>query len=125
MRPVFILALLGLAACATPQQACIANAGKEIKVIDGLIATTRANLARGYAVDTKQVLVNTEQVCGVTPEGDEIYCDVAVAEKKRVPVAIDLDAEKRKLESLLQRRAEMDRLYQAQVNQCIAQYPES
>ena len=125
MRPVLILGLLGLAACATPQEACISRAGEELKVIDKLIATTRGNLARGYAIETQQILVNTEQVCGKDTNGDDILCQVAVSDEKKVPVAIDLKAEAQKLESMLARRQDMQNTYQAQVRQCVSQYPDA
>ena len=127
MRHVLMLGLVGLAglaACATPQQSCISAANRQPKIVDGLIATTRANLGRGYAVETRQVLVNSHQVCGKTPEGKDILCEMAVTEDKRVPVAIDLDEETRKLNSLLARRAEMENQRHGRIAQCIAQYPE-
>ena len=101
MRKLMIFGLLGLAACATPQEQCISNAGKDLRVFDQLIRTTQGNLARGFALEDKTVFVNTDQVCGVDAEGNDVICEVAVAEEERVAVAIDLDEEQRKLNSLM------------------------
>ena len=50
MHRVLPLLLLALAACATPQEACINRATRELRTLDDLIAEQRATLARGYAV---------------------------------------------------------------------------
>ena len=126
MRPIFLLPLLlGLAACATPREMCISNASKDLKVVDQLVRTTQGNLARGYAIETQQVLVNTEQVCGQDPvTKKDIMCTVAVSDEQQVPVAIDLVAEEAKLNSLLARRAELIAQRDKVIQQCIAMYPE-
>ena len=124
MRLVLVSGLVLLAACSTPQERCISGVSKELRVVDQLISTTRGNLARGFAIEEKSVLVNTDQVCGQTAEGDDIICEIAVAEDKRVPVAIDLDAEQSKLNSLVARRAELASLRSKRIEQCIATHPE-
>lgn len=125
MRQLLILALLGLAACGTPQERCIQAATKDLRVVEGLIATTRGNLQRGYAIETRSVLTNEDQVCGQTAEGKDIICEVAVSKDKRVPVAIDLAAEQRKLDSLVARRDELLLQRDRSVSQCVATYPEA
>lgn len=117
-------AMLSLAACATPQEQCISAAGKDLRTVEALIATARGNLSRGFAVETRDRLVNVEQVCGVDAEGKDIMCDMAVSEEERVAVAIDFEAEERKLNSLLARRDELLASRNRAIQACLAQYPE-
>ena len=124
LRPALLTGLVALAACATPQEQCIYDASQNLRVVEGLIKTTRGNLARGFAIEKKQVLVNEEQVIGQDDEGEDIVIDTAVAVDEFTPVAIDLVAEQAKLESLLARQGELIRQRNAAVQQCIALYPE-
>lgn len=122
MHRLPILALLLLAACATPLERCIASATKELRVLSGLIASTRANINRGYAIVTENYFVTEEQVCGLV-DGEAVYCDVPVAESRDVPVAIDLNAEQAKLNSLLTKRAELGQQAEARIEYCNIQHP--
>lgn len=124
MRRLVVLGFLGLAACASPQEQCIQNAGANLRVVDKLIAETRGNLARGFAIETRQVLITEAQVIGQDADGDDIVVDSVVAEDERVPVAIDLVAEQNKLNSLVARRAELVSAQNAAIKQCVALYPE-
>jgi len=121
MHRLPILALLLLAACATPLERCIASATKELRVLSGLIASTRANINRGYAIVTENYFVTEEQVCGLV-DGEAVYCDIPVAESRDVPVAIDLNAEQAKLDSLLTKRAELKMRADAAIGHCKNQY---
>ncbi len=119
-----ILALLVLAACSTPRERCIAGATRDIRVLSGLIATTRGNINRGYAIVTEEFLETEEQVCGVV-DGQEVFCDVPVANSRDVPQAIDLNAEQAKLNSLLQKRSELEARSNAVSAECRLLHPES
>ena len=119
-----ILALLVLAACSTPRERCIAGATRDIRVLSGLIATTRGNINRGYAIVTEEFLETEEQVCGVV-DGQEVFCDVPVANSRDVPQAIDLNAEQAKLNSLLQKRSELEARSNAVIAECRLLHPES
>lgn len=123
MRALYLIPFLALAACATPQQQCISSASRNLSTVEKLIAQTRGNLARGFGVETKTKLVEAKQVCGRTPNGKKIFCDIPVTEQERVPVALDLKAEQAKLDSLLKRRAELLRAREARIKQCIALHP--
>lgn len=121
-----MIALSGLAvlvACASPQEVCVAKASKNLRTMDQLIAETRANLARGFAIKTESFVVNELQKCGVE-NGEDVFCEVAVADERKVPVAIDLGAEQQKLNSLVSRRAGMAKAVQSATAQCRAQFPE-
>ncbi|MGR3291644.1 MAG: hypothetical protein ACU0C9_10685, partial [Paracoccaceae bacterium] len=120
----FLIVLLPLVACATPQQQCIANAGKDIRVLSGLINTTQANINRGYGLRTEEFLENENQLCGVV-NGEKVYCSVAVANSREVPVALDLTAEAAKLNSLLQKRGQLSSRTNAVIAECRLHFPEA
>lgn len=124
MRPLLVLPFLALAACATPQEQCVANANRNLRTIEALIRETQGNLARGYAIETRNVLTNERQVCGHNSKGENIYCDIAVSDQQRVPVAVDLEAEQAKLNSLIARRNQMVQAQPSILADCQARYPE-
>ncbi len=128
MRPAIVLvSLLALAACATPREACISSVSRDLRVVNNLIAETQANLARGYALETRQDVVNTTRTCRTKqPDGSILRyeCPDVEIQDRRVPVAIDLNAEQAKLRSLQQRQREMQAQVNTAVQQCIAANPE-
>jgi len=124
MRRFLLYTLLPLAACATPLEQCINNAGKDIRVLSGLIATTQGNISRGYALRTENYFEDEEQACGEV-NGETVYCDVPVAFSRQVPLAIDLNAEQAKLNSLLTKRDELSQTATSVVAQCRVVYPEA
>ncbi len=124
MHRVFLIALLPLAACGTPQEQCIRNAGKDIRILNGLINTTRANINRGYAISSQEYFENEEQACGEIA-GEVVYCDVAVAHSRDVAVAIDLNAEQAKLNSLTQKHADLSQRASSVVDDCKRRNPEA
>lgn len=130
MRPLTAAALvsaLALAACQTPQEACLSSASRELRVIDSLIQETQGNLRRGYAIEQSQEVRVRRDFCRVEVEnGDDrlIPCeDTDVIDVER-PVAVDLNAEQAKLDSLLERRARLAREQGARVAACRTAYPE-
>lgn len=116
-----------LVACATPQEQCLAQATRDARINAQLIAQTEANLARGYAVERRERVREVRTTCrGETESGEEVItrCEEVRVTPVRVPVAIDLNAERAKLTSLKQRRAEIASRTEAAVGQCRALYPE-
>jgi len=127
MRRVLLLLPLALAACATPREACINDATRELRVLSNLVAETRGNLARGYAIGERQDIVTIPDTCEAYSESGEITrfpCDRTETRTREFPVAIDLNAERAKLDSLLERQAGMNRQSQSIIQQCIAIHPE-
>lgn len=125
-RAIFLLPLLA-AACATPRESCISQAQRELRVVNSLVAETQGNIARGYAIDTRQDVRTVQSICqGRAPDGTPIRigCQEVETFNRRVPVAIDLNAETRKLNSLLDRQVQMQRTSDQAVQQCIAIHPE-
>ena len=116
---VLLAAALALAGCVSPKEQCIARAGHDLRVLDQLIATTKANIRRGYALIPRTSFGSEKQKCGEL-NGETLYCDVPVATEIEVPVAIDMAAEKAKLASLEQTRARKLAETQAAIRQCAA-----
>ena len=129
MRPVLaaLLPVLALAACQTPREACLSEASQELRTVESLIRETQGNLSRGYAIETEQRIDVDREICEVELEdGSErrYWCeDTDVIEVER-PVAIDLNAEQAKLDSLLERRVRLVSDYNARAQACVATYPE-
>lgn len=110
MRRAAPILILALAACETPQEACLSAISREAGIVEGLIAQTEGNLRRGYAIEEDQVVRTVPDFCEV--EDDEgrdrtVFCDRTVVRDVERPVAIDPDAEQAKLEGLLEQRARL------------------
>ena len=128
MRLNYIVLPLLLAACASPQERCISDANRELSIITGLVNETRANIARGFAVGTEEDVIVRRGLCdGQTEDGVaiKVACDRTITRERRVPVAIDLNAERAKLASLVERQTELRTNLNNRVDQCRAQFPES
>lgn len=127
MRRALLLIPLLAAACASPQEQCISQVTRDLRVIDSLVNETQGNLARGYAiqqVSEEQIIRST--CTGKTEDGTTFTfpCDETLIVTREVPVAIDLNAEQAKLNSLLERQSQLEQSSQAAVQQCAIAYPE-
>lgn len=123
MRRVLLLIPLLLAACETPREACVSSANRELRTLNILVDETRLNIARGYAIGTRQEVRMVSNTCRTqTPEGviTTFPCDKTEIVDVEQPVAIDLNAERAKLDSLLERQAQMNRQLQPVLAQCQA-----
>lgn len=126
MRATLLVIPVLLTACATPREACIADVTREVRVLDGLIAETRANLSRGFAVERREEVVTRRTFCTGRNEDGTTFrfrCEETDTRTREIPVAIDLNAERAKLESLEQRQAQNRINAQAGIAQCQAQFP--
>lgn len=128
MRPtLIILPLVVLSACATPREQCIDDAMRDTRVLTSLIAQTRGNLERGYAIAERQEVRSIPARCeGRDADGNsfDFRCDRTDTFTTRVPVAIDLNAEAAKLASLEERLPQSQAASNQGVAQCIAIHPE-
>ncbi len=130
MKRLLLVTLgLGLAACGTPQQQCISQVSRDLRIVEKFIVESEANLARGYAlaevVETHPEFVDcTPEPTSTKPDPKPRKCLVDVAETVTRPVAIDLDAEAAKLASLRAKRAQLITQTNAAVAACQRQYPE-
>lgn len=121
MRRSLLLIPLLLAACQSPQDACISDASRELTTISRLVDDTRGNLARGYAIGTRQEVQTIPETCRTqSPEGliTTYPCDRTEIVDIEEPVAINLFAERAKLDSLLERQAQMQRQLGPVLAQC-------
>ena len=128
-RFLMISVALGLAACGTPQQQCIAQVTGNLRVVDRLIAETEANLARGYAiarvVETRLEFVDcTPDPTPKRPNPRPRQCAEDVPQTVSRPVAIDLNDEAAKLASLRAKRAQLATATTSAIATCQQQYPE-
>lgn len=121
-----VLALLALAACATPREACIGSAQSDVRNLTREISVRERNLARGYQL----VTVRDTQLALTTclrrdRDGTTVGypCQKPVVTRREEPVAIDASEERARLAGL---RADRDRAVAAadvRIRQCQAQYP--
>jgi len=123
MRIAPMLAMLMLAACATPEQACIKRATKELAVIDRLIAETEENLARGYAIRHESEPALRLVLC-TSPDEHFHFCTRSDTRTVKKPVAIDPVSERRKLDALRHKRQEALRRARTGIRACKARYGE-
>ena len=105
-----LAALLALTACATPRERCLADATRDLRVVDELINETRANLQRGYAVRTVSEPDTFWRLClgtGHRHGTGAQFCRSTRWVERSEPVAVNLDEERRKLQSLTSKRQEL------------------
>ena len=128
MRPAYVMfPLLFVAACATPREECINNATSDASVMGSLINKTKGNLTRGYALEQRQDIRTVRGICrGRNEDGSSFTfgCDETDTFTTTVPVAIDLNAERAKLQSLQERFTLVQAASNQAVAQCIAIHPE-
>jgi hypothetical protein len=133
MRQIVLPALLILVACGTPQEQCISRETRDLRVVERLIAETQGNLDRGYGFE--EVTVFTTEYVDCTPRVVVVdgtpppvveprLCLDEVPETVRRPVAIDLGAERRKLDSLIIKRRDLLARAEGVIAACKAAYPE-
>lgn len=123
--------LLILAACATPREACVNDATRDLNRVNRLITDTQANIGRGFGLETRQeTTVRRGRCTGTTvdSEGETISfryaCDRTEVVDREFPVTIDLAAERVKLSQLLDQQSRLERQSQARIQSCIAAHPE-
>ena len=129
MKLRWVLSLIPLAACGTPQEQCIGAATRDMRVVDRLIAEVQGNLVRGYGYETITVFNPEWQDCtpratDADPDPQPKLCFEDVPQTARKAVAIDLNAEASKLKSLQQRRDLQARASAGLVADCRVRFPE-
>lgn len=131
MRRAFLVLPLILVACGTPQERCINQQTRDLRVLDGLIIETRRNLDRGYAVEEYTVTTVEWQPCDIQPPPDENgnarpveMCLEDVPMTRTRPVAIDLGAERAKLDGMLAKRDQLQAEAAPRIAQCRELHPE-
>lgn len=105
MRPVALILIL-LGACTTYPDDCNRRALHERRTVERLIVETQDNLARGYGYEIVESNWNTGfgWCSGGVWNNNVAFCaSNTIPSYQRIPVAIDPAAERRKLDSLIQR----------------------
>jgi hypothetical protein len=134
-RLVLLCLPLALMSCATPQERCISGATRELRVVNGLIAETQANLARGYSLE--EVVISTptwvycdQPVLVTQPDGTQIWangggmCLDDYTQTIERPRAIDPGLERRKLDGLIRKQALLTKQATPAIQQCRLSYPD-
>ena len=117
-----LLLCISLAACATPEERCVIDATRELRTVEGLIAETQANLQRGYAIDRTAERRPRLTFCSGSYRSHTgvSFCTTEDIVYRDEPVAIDPDAERRKLGLLRGRKAELEQRAARDVAACRA-----
>lgn len=130
MRALLLLPLAALAAaCTSPRGQCLAEATRDVRVLDHLIAETELALARGYGVQRETAYVPVATFCGGYGYGHRGYyglgaCYEPYPVTRARPVAIDPAAERRKLAELKAKHREAVARMKEDLRACDAAYPE-
>ncbi len=120
-----LLLIAALTACGTPQEQCIRSATRDLRTVERLIAETEANLARGYAYEMRKIIRHEWTRCDDWVRGTPVrMCFEPVWDTVKRPVAIDPEAEMRKLAALKARRKALAGQAEAAIAACRVQYPE-
>ena len=124
MRNTLILInCLLVAACATPREACMQTANRDLTVLRSLIAESEAVLDRGYAVETTDSFVLVSQPC-FTKDHPKRWCERPVPVTSKKAVAVDLSAETRKLNGLRKKEQQLRIRTIRDFESCKVTYPE-
>lgn len=130
MRAFLVLPLVALAAaCASPRGQCLAEATRDVRVLDHLIAETELALARGYGVERETTYAPRATFCGGYGYGRYGYYGLSTCYEpypvtRETPVAIDPAAERRKLAELKAKHREAVVRMKEDVRACNSAYPE-
>lgn len=106
-----------LAACGTPYEQCVRKVSAEVATLDRLIAETEANIARGYAVSIRQEPRITTVFC-TDPASTVVFCERFDMVRVEDKIAIDPDAEARKLANLRSKRRQAAKAVEPQLQAC-------
>ncbi|MCF6445821.1 hypothetical protein [Nereida sp. MMG025] len=102
---VSLVAVLALAACSSARDRCLNQAALPVAQIDALIVQTEANIARGFGLEKE---LQPRSILVTCVRDDRLsFCQDRQVTVKRVPVTLDIDAERRKLSQLKSKRAEV------------------
>lgn len=128
-RSLVLVPLALLAACGTPQEQCIGRATKDLRVVEKLVVETQRNIDRGYAIEEYTVIIPEWEECEqrFDKKGRPLPPRMCLEDREETrtrPVAVDLNAETAKLESLLSKRDQLRRESSGRIDACRQQYPE-
>ncbi|MBT8408390.1 MAG: hypothetical protein KJN93_02050 [Alphaproteobacteria bacterium] len=124
LRSLLILALATLTACGTPQDRCRAKATRDLRVVVDLIEDLQVDIDRGYRLEERTNPTIGIALCSGNND-NSLFCFGNRTSTRKVPVAIDIPAEREKLAALEIKRRELAARAQRELAACEAQFPES
>lgn len=126
MKPAFLLpVMIALVACGDPRAACLKDASQDLTIVRALIADTEATLARGYAIQTteRQVIYTDFCIGSGGRSGGVTWCNKSQPVAEKTPVAVDLGAERGKLEDLRIKESELRGRTANDIQRCELAHP--
>ena len=120
---ICLIALPVLAACATPQEQCIADASRSYKQTLEAMSVAQGNIARGYAVHVQSVPYEDHDIC-YDKDKRPYSCTTTRYRTVETPVAIDVKAEREKLAQFSAQLPALQRNADALIAQCKVLHPE-
>ncbi|WP_371169958.1 hypothetical protein [Aliiroseovarius sp. 2305UL8-7] len=115
--------LVGLSACATPQQRCVASASADARGLLAEIREKEATIERGYALFKQTKPYRTSQIC-YTKEKKAYLCWQTRFREVETPVTVDIPNQKAQLASMKARFGPLQRKAVAGIKACRKAYPE-
>lgn len=109
MRAFAVIALMGLAGCVSPLDACVSRADQDLAGLSAAIETARLNVARGYAVNTQTVPTTGLTLCTGSTFGGKstvvgaTWCNQTEYRTVQTPLPLDIEAEEDKLAQMQER----------------------
>ena len=114
--PLALAALALLAACATPRERCEAEAVRDLRVVDRLIAENRAILERGYAIETERTVRPRMTFCRIGDQSEICWVDDVRTSTR--PAAVNLTEVQATLASLVENRGRIETRARAALEAC-------
>ncbi|WP_282182715.1 hypothetical protein [Aliiroseovarius marinus] len=121
--PAIGMVLTLVAACATPQNQCIARETAEYRAVSAQIEELEDTLERGYALHRQTVQYSDLRVCHVKGKR-YVPCPRTRFQTIETPVSVDMDDTRKKLARLKAQRAKLAPAAVATREACIRAYPE-
>lgn len=123
MRFRYLPLLLAVSACASPYERCVQDATRDANTLSALVAETEANITRGYAIDQEIESRVSYEYC-FNSRGVWTLCRERDLVRRDVPVAIDLEAEERKLAGMREKLNQLKAQAGPKIRACQAQFPQ-
>ncbi|MFV0246001.1 MAG: hypothetical protein ACK5IB_13415 [Qingshengfaniella sp.] len=115
--------LLVVTGCATAQDRCLRPVTRDIANVQELITETEENIRRGYAYRLEPSPFQWGIGYCTGYSRNLRFCGDSTTDYVRVPEAIDMEAERRKLAELRQREASLQAALPNAQAACAARYP--
>ena len=100
---VSLVAFAALASCASPQQRCVNEVGRDLRTVNDLIVETQDNLRRGFRYEIEPA-PSSVGIGFCTGSYNVRFCSSNFNSVRRRAVAIDPAEEQAKLNALIEQR---------------------